>query len=194
MLTQPLGSWCHLADSLSWKFGLGIGSHWSSALRNCKTGHIWQCACQGNKRQSTERCRCQERRRPDCALKSDRVVPWFWQVFHFHEKLHFISLSTNQSISLRFVYYLEWISNIFNQKIFANSVISVHEATRSCLCSSDRLSIWHVPGYCGKEVYAHTCPYVTCFQPLRYIKKKIKILVYNHVLKEVTHVRKRRKN
>lgn len=96
--------------------------------------------------------------------------------------------------SLPFVYYLEWISNIFNQKIFANSVISVHEATRSCLCSSDRLSIWHVPGYYRKEIYAHTHPYVTCFQPLRYIKKKIKILVYNDVHKEVTQVRKRRKN
>ena len=101
----------------------------------------WQRACQGNKSQSTERCRCQERRRPDCDLRSDRAVPWFQQVFYFHEKLHFISLSINQSISLPFVYYLEWISNIFNQKIFANSVISVHEATRSCLCSSDRLSI-----------------------------------------------------
>ena len=123
-----------------------------------------------------------------------RVVPWFWQVFHFHEKFHFISLSINQSISLPFVYYLEWISNIFNQKIFANRVISVHEATRSRLCSSDRLSVWHVPGYYRKEVYAHTRPYVTCLQLLKYIKKKIKILVYNEVHKEVTHVRKRRKN
>ena len=29
------GFLCHLADSLSWKFGLGISSHWSSPLRNC---------------------------------------------------------------------------------------------------------------------------------------------------------------
>lgn len=42
--------------------------------------------------------------------------------------------------------------------------------------------------------HIHTHPYVICFQLLKYIKWKIKILLHNHVSKEVTHVRKRSKN
>lgn len=177
MLTQPLEFVCHLADSLSLKVWIRNQFHWSSALRNCKTGHVWQRACQGNK---VSLLKMQMSGKKEAWLWLESQTEWCLGSDKFstsmRSSISSVDLLIQSSVSLLFTIW-SWFPTSLTKKIFANSVISLCMRPPDLVCcSSDRLSIWHVPGYYGKEVYAHTRPYVTCFNHWGTLRRKSKYL------------------